>query len=96
MADENRNAEHFFLGVILAVILYLILRKEFSKLSRGGGGSTTISGPANPGKSDCGCGCAGGGQATSSNPGITPGAQSFNGTLAFPATVVSRGAQFAG
>jgi hypothetical protein len=95
MADENRNAEHFFLGVILAVILYLILRKEFSKLSnRGGGGSTNVSSPTNPGKSDCGCGC--GSQATSSNPGITPGAQSFNGTLAFPATVVSRGAQFAG
>lgn len=95
MADENRNAEHFALGVILAVILYLILRKEFSRLStRGGGGNTHVSAPANPGKSDCGCGCGGGSQPTSTNPGITPGAQSFNGVTSFPATLVSHGAQF--
>jgi hypothetical protein len=93
MAENDKSAENFALGVIVAVILYLILRREIGKLpmltsGNRGGGLTRAE------KANGGCGCGSSSSATPSNPGISPGAQSFDDMLSFPASVVSHGAQF--
>ena len=89
--DNDRSVEHFFLGVIIAVVLFLVLRKEFAKLSaRGGGGDTVATAPGGGGG---GCGCSGG-AGLPTNPGVSPGAQSLSDMLSFPASTISHGAQF--
>jgi hypothetical protein len=95
MAENDRSVEHFFLGVIIAVVLFLVIRKEFGKFSasRGGGGGTAS--VDNGGGGGGGCGCSGGaGAALPKNPGVTPGAQSLSDLLSFPASTISHGAQF--
>lgn len=85
MADDNRNTENFALGIIIAAIIFLFLRREFEKIKGGcgcGGGTETPGDARNEG---AGCGqCPDGCNASSAltlpiNPGITPGAILGNG-----------------
>jgi len=47
MADNNRDTETFALGIIIAAIIFLLLRKEFEKHGCGCGGSSGSSGGGN-------------------------------------------------
>jgi hypothetical protein len=83
MADENRSTEGFALGFIIAVIVYLLLRKEFEKKRCGCGGGETgaiASGSASK-RTDAGCGvCPDGCNSNTAvelpvNPGTSIGAK---------------------
>jgi hypothetical protein len=80
MADENRNTESFALGVIIAVIIFLLIRREFDKKRCScGNGDGAVRGDGSSSSAPGGCAtCADGcninkGVQLPSNPGITPG-----------------------
>lgn len=80
MADDNRNTEHFALGIIIAAIIFLFLRRELGKRCRCGGSSTANAGGAGGGgNGGSGCttcpdGCnANTGVELPENPGISVG-----------------------
>lgn len=78
MAENNRDTESFALGLIVAAILYLLLRREFGK-----GRTTGMRASAGAGAVPGGCGCGGAaatkqpGQANSNTP-LSIGNQSYN------------------
>jgi hypothetical protein len=73
MADSNKDTEHFALGLVIAAIIFLILRREFGKASALAGNYGGHSGAARLGNLDAGgsgaqsaaggsgggCGCGG-------------------------------------
>jgi hypothetical protein len=80
MADNNRDVESFALGLILAVLLYLVWTSRFWK--RGGHGAfPNLSGSsAGPGPNQAGgCGCGGGKVGNYSEAPISLGGQSLSG-----------------
>lgn len=81
MNENNKSLEHFVLGIALAVLVFLVLRKELDKKLNGGGG----------GGKGKGCGCGGGGNDLPENPGISPGINSLNDDAFASATVHSHG-----
>lgn len=87
-SDNNKNTESFALGLIVAVIVYLILRRELSRVnSHGAAGNGQAGGghgaaAASGGGGGCGCG-GGGGSNGGAEPGVTPisiGGQSYSST----------------
>lgn len=76
---EERNTENFALGLIVAAIVFLLFRREFSKFSSGSAkGGAGGAGGVKPSGGSCGCSGASSGssgkQAFPDNPGISPGA----------------------
>lgn len=68
---DNRDTEHFVLGLIVAVILYFILRREFGKMARDAANGKSTSGAMG----SCGCET---GDHLPENPGVSVGNQSYN------------------
>lgn len=75
---ETRETETFALGLIVAAILYLLLRREFTKrgVSASGtrSGGTTMAAKANAG----GCGC---GASSSSGTSQIPGVPNYSAPI---------------
>ena len=69
---EERNTESFALGVIVAAIVFLLLRRELGKHV-----TETETEAAQPAVSTCGCG-ASAVQETAQNPGVSIGGQSYS------------------
>lgn len=84
---EERNSENFALGIIVASIVFLLLRKTaMAKMNSGETSKAANVIPISAGSS-CGCGggnssgCGGGNsskQAPSQNPGISIGGESYS------------------
>jgi hypothetical protein len=74
MAAENRDVESFALGLIVAVLVYLLLDKKFKRLHGAGTGGSPVSQQSKSG----GCGC-GGDTTSASYPVIPIGGQSYSG-----------------
>ena len=72
--NNNRDTEHFVLGLIVAAIVFFLIRRELDKKSGGMGGN----GSAKSACGGCSSGCAGLAGALPSNPGISIGNESFN------------------
>jgi hypothetical protein len=74
--DNNENVQNFALGLIVAVVVFLLLKREFGHGATadrfgGGGGGESASGGGG------GCGCGGGSGQGSRGP-ISIGGQSYN------------------
>jgi hypothetical protein len=94
--NENRNKDiaSFVLGIIVTTIIYLLVKREFDKIVGGGNSRSSASGGGGGSHaSGGGCGCSGlaGGGNTPTNPETSPGANSLDGSLAFPNSVSSNG-----
>src|SRR5262249_39307585 len=101
--SSNGNVESFVLGLIIAVLVYLLLTHKLQSLLNGSGRNGAGAGSSSRGGSGGGgCGCGGGGdsQPLPENPGTSPGLNSLDDFLAFPnnahssswlSTPVSRG-----
>jgi hypothetical protein len=82
--DENRNTETFVLGLIVAAIVYFLFRRQLDRAlgvsSGGNGGGNGTGSTKNGGGGGCGCGggCASQSIMPPTNPGVSPGNQSYN------------------
>lgn len=80
---EEKNTESFALGLIVAAIVYFLLRREWGRISVAGR-ETSKNAPANATSVSAGASCCGGGssssgdkQAVAVNPGISLGGESY-------------------
>ena len=78
---EERNTESFALGVIVAVIIFLLLRREFARREVSAGASATDQAVSTASTTKGGCGCSGG-KGSSKSAVIAIGGQSY-GTQPF-------------
>lgn len=69
---EERNTENFALGVIVAAIVFLLLRRELGKYV-----TETETKAEQPAVSTCGCGVSAV-QETAQNPGTSIGGESYS------------------
>lgn len=86
MAENNRDTESFALGLIVAAILYLLLRRELGKSSLSNAVRTITGAGTGKTSGGCGCGSASTSQANSNVP-IPIGGQSYN--QPYPASTVA-------
>jgi hypothetical protein len=95
MAESDKSTENFALGIIVAVLLFLLFRAEWSRISRalgfgagagagangGAGAGAGTSGGAGASGGGCGCGCGGGsGKIIPFSSPISIGGQSYSGS----------------
>lgn len=95
MADSNENVGGFALGLIVAAILFLFLRREIgmhaatAEAGGGAGGGKSANGGGVGAGGGGGCGCGGGG--TGKISVIPLGGQSYNEEASYSASSVVSG-----